>query len=109
MAVASAHHEGFAFDLGSRAHANDLQLFGVSLTHSDHHIGDESSAQAVTFSGRAFCAGGCDHDGIIHLVDTDTNWKGAFELTLGSLHRDGETVECDIHLVGNGDWVFTNT
>ena len=58
MAVASTYHEGFAFDLGTGAHADDLQSFAVAVVDPFDHVGDQGSAQAVALSGDALGARG---------------------------------------------------
>ena len=109
MAVASTHHESFAFDLGTGAHTNDLQGFAVAVADTLDHVGDEGAAQAVALTGDALGARGGDHDGVVVLADADAFRKGALQFAFGSFHLDGETVEGNRDLFGDGNRVFADS
>ena len=109
VAVAGADHELAPLDLGAVAHPDDLELAGEALAHPFHHVGDEGAAEAVALAGAAMAAGGAHHDAAVLLADADALGEDAAEFSLGPLHGDGQAIEADRDLVGNGNRGFTDT
>jgi len=108
MAVTGADHEGLAFDLGTGAHADDLQVLAEAVADTFHHVGDEGAAEAVALTGDALVARGGDQDAVVVLADADAFREGALKLAFGSLHLDGEAVEGDGHLVRERNRIFAD-
>ena len=109
MAVTSTYHEGLAFDLGTGAHADDLEALAVAVVDTLDHVRNQGTAEAVSLARDALGARGGNHDGVVFLADADAVGQGAFQFALGTFDLDGQAVEGHGHLVGDGNGVFTNT
>ena len=109
MAVTSAQYQFLALNIGAIAHANDLQLEGVALAHTLHHVGHQGAAEAMALPGAAVAAGRRHQLGVAFLADRHTLRQGAAEFALGTFNGDVQPVQADADLIGHLNRGFTNT
>src|SRR5690606_19313016 len=106
--VTEGEVELIALERGLEADALDLELLHV--THSDalDHAGDHRTGGAEHGSGEAALIERLHADLVVGDGDLDLVSEGLGHLALGYLDMDGLVLDLDLHLVGNGNGLFTD-